>query len=142
MFHIIPFELESAYAITQLLDSSMWAWSMNVSGTWMPVNKNGQIEIFLQFFRSGLLKIEVFYSIFKYICKELFVFFSNFILSFLCWHFPSEKLWGFQSKFRGRKRCSGPENIKLNPKTMKDFSKIFHVAGNFCKNFTKCRQIL
>ena len=23
----------------------MWAWSMDVSGTWMPISKNGQIEI-------------------------------------------------------------------------------------------------
>ena len=57
--------------------------------------------------------------------------------------FPSEKLLGFQSKFRGRKRCSGSENIKLNPQTMKDFSKIFQAifarilqsADKFCRIF-------
>ena len=114
-----------------------------------------------------MVKFEIFFAIFfgvvffKLLCFIQFIntfvknYFSFQNLSF-CWHFPSEKFsgfqsvpsekfLGFQSKFRGRKRFSGPENIRLNPQTMKVFSKfsmlqavfarILQSADKFCRIF-------
>ena len=74
MFQIIPFELESAYAITWLLDSCMWGWSMDVSEIWMPASKNGQIEIFCNFFGVVFLKLVCFIQL-------LITFVKNYISS-------------------------------------------------------------
>ena len=62
-----------------------------------------------------------------FVRKLYFRFYLNWV--FPCWHFPSEKFFGFQSKFRGTKRILDPENTKFNPRTVEDLQS----ADKFCR---------
>ena len=56
----------------------MWAWSMDVSGTWMPVSKNGQIEIFCNSFGMVFFKLVCFIQ-FLNTFVENYISFQNLI---------------------------------------------------------------
>ena len=107
------------------------------AGSWTPIIRNRQTEVFCNFLGVTFLKLMYFIQYLNTFVKRFSCFFFIFNLSFYLPTFPPEKLLRFQSKFRGRKRCFEPKNIKLNPKTLNDFSKTFRVPGNFCKNFYK-----
>ena len=86
-----------------------------------------KLRFFLYLSRGDFLQIGVVYSIFEHFCEKKIFFFSflHLISVFPCYIFP---LFGFQSKFRGKKR--NIKNTKLDPKTVKGFLKVCLVAVN------------
>ena len=128
--------------------SCMWAWSLliylGLFGQFMPnivCQKIGTQSIenvkFCIFLEVIFLRLMYFNQYLNTFVRNLSTRFLQLISVFsrFIFHFS---LLRFQSKFRGKKQ--NIENTKLDPITRKVFFRVFRVAVNFSKNFTKCRN--